>query len=136
MRRLIAIVTLALPVGCSSTQRVPVSFINEYKPEVVHLANSYGIVTTVQSPRLSGDTVYGTKLGEDREVAVPLRQVEGVSARRFDKARTAVVVLGGVGIVGLSAWAMFGGSSGDVEVNCDYTTRALEQTGAPVCTQR
>lgn len=134
MRRLVAVLTLALTVGCSSVQRVPVAYISDEKPPVVHLADSYGIVTTVGNPRLSGDTVYGDVVGRGRS-AIPLRQIEGISTRRFDTARTVLLVAGGVGVTALGAWAMFGGSSGTT-VQCDYTTRALEANGgAPICTQ-
>ena len=135
MRRLVAIVSLALTVGCSSVQRVPVNYIEVEQPAEVRLVNSYGIVTTIYNPRVSGDTVYGKALGKG-EVAVPLRQVEGISTRKFDSARTVMLVGGGIAVTALGAWAMFGGSSGDTKIECDYTTRALEQNGgAPICRQ-
>jgi hypothetical protein len=137
VRRVVGFLTIAFVAGCSSIQRVPVAYIADEQPSVVYLINSYGIVTSVQYPRLSGDTVYGSALGQDRKVAVPLTQVEGISTMKFDRARTVVLVAGGVGVVALGAWAMFGGSSGDHNITCDYTTRALEQNGgAPICTQR
>ena len=135
MRRLVPIVTLALTVGCSSVQRVPLDYIAIEQPAEVRIVNSYGIVTTIYSPRVSGDTVYGKAIGKG-EVAVPLRQVEGISTRKFDSARTVLLVGGGIAVTALGAWAMFGGSSGDTKVECDYTTRALEQNGgAPICRQ-
>ena len=137
VRPFASVLTLAISVGCSSMQRVPVAFIADEKPTEIRLANSYGVVTTVMNPRLSGDTIYGDALGQNRPVAIPLRQVEGVSTRRFDKGRTTALVVGGVAVVSMSVWAMLGGSSGDIEVTCDYSTRALESNGgAPVCTQR
>ncbi len=137
VRPFASVLSLAVLVGCSSMQRVPVDFITEEKPAEVRLANSYGIVTTLHNPRLSGDTIYGNALGKDAPVAIPLRQIEGISTRRFDKGRTTALVVGSVAVMSLSAWAMFGASSGDIEVTCDYSTRSLESNGgAPVCTQR
>ena len=137
MNRRLLMCGLVLAAACSSMQRVPVAFIADEKPAEIRLANSYGIVTTVHNPRLSGDTIYGKALGQDEPVAIPLRQIEGISTRRFDKGRTTALVVGSVAVMGLSVWAMFGGSSGDTEVTCDYSTRALESNGgAPVCTQR
>lgn len=135
MRRLIAIGTVSVTVGCSSVQRVPLDYIAVEQPAEIRLVNSYGIVTTIYNPRISGDTVYGKAIGKG-EVAVPLRQVEGISTRKFDSARTVMLVGGGIAVTALSAWAMFGGSSGDTKIECDYTTRALEQNGgAPICRQ-
>ena len=135
MRRLIATGTLAVTVGCSSVQRVPLDYIAVEQPAEIRLVNSYGMVTTIYNPRLSGDTVYGKAAGKG-EVAVPLRQVEGISTRKFDSARTVMLVGGGIAVTALGVWALFGGSSGDTKIECDYTTRALEQNGgAPICRQ-
>ena len=135
MRRLIAIMSLALTVGCQSVQRVPLDYIAVEQPAEIRLVNSYGMVTTIYNPRLSGDTVYGKAAGKG-EVAVPLRQVEGISTRKFDSARTVMLVGGGIAVTALGVWALFGGSSGDTKIECDYTTRALEQNGgAPICRQ-
>ena len=136
MRRLVAIGTLAMTVGCSSVQRVPLDYIAVERPAEIRLVNSYGTVTTIYNPRVSGDTVYGKAIGKG-EVAVPLRQVEGISTRKFDSTRTVLMVAGSVAVTALGAWAMFGGSSGDTKIECDYTTRALEQNGgAPICRER
>jgi hypothetical protein len=132
--RAVTVLTLALTVGCSSVQRVPLAYIADESPPVVHVANSYGVVTTLGNPQLSGDTVYGDAIGKGR-VAVPLGQIEAISTRRFDTARTVLLVAGGVSVVALGAWATFGGSGGP-KVQCDYTTRALEANGgAPLCQQ-
>ena len=135
MRRLIAIGTLAVTVGCSSVQRVLLDYIAVEQPAEIRLVNSYGMVTTIYYPRVSGDTVYGKAIGKG-EVAVPLQQIEGISTYKFDKWRTVLLVGGGIAVTALGAWALFGGSSGDTKIECDYTTRALEQNGgAPICRQ-
>ena len=135
VRRLIAIGTLAVTVGCSSVQRVPLDYIAVEQPAEIRLVNSYGMVTTIYNPRVSGDTVYGKAIGKG-EVAVPLQQIEGISTYKFDKGRTVLLVGGGIAVTALGAWALFGGSSGDTKIECDYTTRALEQNGgAPICRQ-
>ena len=72
MNRSLLTCGLVLTAACSSMQRVPVDYINVEKPQVVHLANSHGVVTTVMNPTTSGDTVYGTAMGS-KPIAVPLR---------------------------------------------------------------
>lgn len=132
-----ALAALLMAAGCSSMQRVPVAYINEAKPEIVHLANSYGVVTSVQNPRLSGDTVYGILFGQGTAAAVPLGQVESISTIRFSTGRTVALVTGATGVTALAAYAMFGTADNDEDWYCDWGVRALEMNGgSPICGPR
>ncbi len=128
---------LVLVAACSSMQRVSVDYINEEKPALVHLANSYGIVTTIQYPTLSGDTVYGTAMGESKAVAVPLRQVESISTVRFSTGRTVALVTGAAGVTVLAVYAISTNADNDEDWYCDWGVRALELNGgSPICGPR
>ena len=128
-----AFVAVLLAAGCSSMQRVSVDYINVEKPAVVHLANSYGIVTTLQHPTLNGDTVRGVAVGHTESVAVPLGQVESISTVRFSTGRTVALVAGATGVTALMAYAMFGSSSGDENWYCDYGVKDENTHVGPQC---
>ena len=132
-RRTSVILTLAFTVGCSSMQRVPVAYISDEKPAVVHLANSYGVVTTLQHPTLSGDTVLGIEIGQNASVAVPLRQVESISTVRFSTGRTVALVTGAAGVTALAAYALFGSSGGTDDWYCDYGVKDENTHVGPQC---
>ena len=132
-----ALVALMLAAGCSSMQRVPVDYINEEKPALVHLANSYGIVTTLQNPTLSGDTLHGVALGETKSVAVPLGQVESISTVRFSAGRTVALVTGATGVTALVIYALSTTAANDEDWYCDWGVWALELNGgSPICGPR
>ena len=136
LTRLTATLTLALTVACSSMQRVPVDYINVEKPQVVHLANSHGVVTTVLNPTTSGDTVYGTAMGS-KPIAVPLRQVESISTVRHSTGRTVALVAGATSITALVAYAVFTTADNDEDWYCDFGVDAREMNGgAPLCGPR
>ena len=122
--------------ACSSLQHVPLDYINTEKPEVVHLANSYGVVTTVLNPTTSGDTVYGTAMGS-KHMAVPLKQVESISTLRFSTGRTVALVTGATAITAVVAYAMFTKDDNDEDWYCDWGADAREMNGgSPLCGPR
>jgi hypothetical protein len=134
LTRPVALGALVVLGACSSMQRVPVNYINDQKPEVVHLANSYGIVTTLEHPTLSGDTVRGVAWGQNDSVAVPLEQVESISTVRFSTGRTVALVTGATGVTALMVWAMFGQSSGSNENwECDWGLKDPLNGNGPTC---
>ena len=103
-------------LGCSSRQFVPVDYITTAAPPVIQVYNGYKMFD-VQQPTLSGDSVRGTVNGTS--VAIPLRQVQLVSARKFSSARTAALV-GGIAIIGgFMAYAMVTEGEGELE-QCNY----------------
>ena len=136
MNRRLLTCGLALTAACSSMQHVPVEYINEVKPVIVELANSYGVVTTVLNPTTSGDTVYGTGMGS-KPVAVPLRQVESISTQRFSSGRTVALLAGATSVAALVAYAVFTGADNDEDWVCDFGVDAREMNGgAPLCGPR
>jgi hypothetical protein len=136
MSRRGALIALALTAGCSSLQRVPLDYINEGKPDLIYVANSYGVVTTVQSPTLSGDTVYGVVSGQNRSVAVPLRQVESIKTMKFSTGRTVALVGAAAAATALVVYGISNGGS-DTSWYCDWSDFALERNGGmPICGPR
>ena len=133
LTRSFAILALGAAAACTSMQHVPVTYINDVKPAVVHLANGYGIVTTLQYPTLSGDTVYGEATGKDGSVAVPLDQVETISTMRYSSGRTVALVAGAAGVTALMAYAAFGSSSGNENWECDWGLKDPLNGNGPTC---
>jgi hypothetical protein len=133
LTRSLALLALGGAAACTSMQHVPVTYINEEKPAIVHLANSYGVVTTLQYPTLSGDTVYGEATGQDRSVAVPLHQVESISTMRYSSGRTVALVAGATSVTALMAYALFGSSSGDENWECDWGLKDPLNGNGPTC---
>jgi hypothetical protein len=117
LRRLVAAFTLALTAGCSSLRPVPVEFITDANPPEVHIYNGYRMMV-IDSPRLSGDTVHGSERG--KEVAIPLRQVQQVSAVRFSSLRTTALIGGIMALGGLAAFTILTRANGDGSEYCDY----------------
>lgn len=133
LTRSLAMLALGSAAACSSMQHVPADYINEVKPAVVYLANSYGVVTTLQYPTLSGDTVYGEATGQDGSVAVPLDQVESISTVRYSSGRTVALVAGAASMTALMAYALFGSSSGDENWECDWGLKDPLNGNGPTC---
>jgi hypothetical protein len=112
---------------------VPVEFITEASPPIVHLSDSYGVVVSIENPRLSGDTVLGTAMGQNRPVAIPLRQVQRISTVRFNGGRTALLV-GGVAAMGaLAAYAALANASGNSGYMCDYNEPSQDGSEREKC---
>ena len=128
-------VALALVGGaaCSSMQHVPAEYINSVKPEVVHLSNSHGVVTTLQHPTLSGDTVHGTSWEDGSGAAVPLDSVESISTVRFSSGRTVAFVAGATGVTALMVYALFGSSNGNENWECDWGLKDPLNGNGPTC---
>ena len=134
LTRSLAMLALGGAAACTSLQHVPVDYINTEKPEVVHLANSHGVVTTVLNPTTSGDTVYGTAMGS-KPVAVSLRQVESISTVRHSTGRTVALVAGATSITALVAYAVFSTADNDEDWYCDWGNNPGEMSG-PICGPR
>ena len=116
-----AAVLFALGVaGCQSLQPVPLHYISETSPAMVYVADGFGVVTTIANPRLSGDTVVGTVPGENKPVALPLREVQRVSTVRLNRGRTALLV-GGIAAAGaFMTYAVLSNAGGRSTFSCDY----------------
>jgi hypothetical protein len=99
----VAAAVLSQSWACSSMQSVPVEFIPETKPTFVQLTGQHGLHVGLEHPRLSGDTIYGMS-GGNTEAAYPLRQIGSITTRRFSRARTALLIGGGVMLAGMATF--------------------------------
>lgn len=124
---------LALTASCSSLQSVSVGYINDTRPAVVHLSDGFGVITTIVNPRVSGDTVVGTTLGGAQPVAVPLREVQRVTAVRRSGGRTAMLVAGIAGAGGLITYAVLSNAGGRNDFVCDYNDPTLDGSEREKC---
>ena len=127
LRRWTAVVLLPFAAGCSSLQPVPVGFISETKPQLIYLSDAYGAVQGVANPRLSGDTVLGTSVGQNVDVAVPLTDVERITTMRPNRGRTALLVAGLTVAGALAAYGFFSTSGGQSTTICTTQQCAYPQ---------
>ena len=126
-RRWAALVLLPLVAGCSSLQPVSVGYIAETKPRLVYLADAYGAIQAVSHPRLSGDTVLGTVAGGQRDVAVPLSDIERITTLRPNRGRTALLVTGLTVAGAVAAYGFFSTSGGQSQIVCTSQQCAFPQ---------
>jgi hypothetical protein len=131
MRRHGVLALLPVLAACHSMQAVPVDFIPAAKPRVVYLADAYGVTQEVANPRLSGDTVLGLVGGNP--VAVPLHQVQHMSAVRPNRARTVMLVGGLVAVSGLMTYAIIAKTRGDASQFCDYDQQPVNSPEPVEC---
>jgi len=95
-RRAVGIVGVLALGGCASLQplRDPAVDIAGASPRVVYVTHKTGVQLMLTAPRVSGDSLIGTWEGADRELALPLRDVQRVEAVRRDKTRTTLLIAG------------------------------------------
>lgn len=136
LRRAAGLGLVALTAGCASVREVfePAEFISAKRPAVVYVTQRSRAVVWIANPRVSGDTLFGTVAGDTRPVAVPLMDVQSVSASRMDGGRTALLALTVVGGTAFAAYifsSTTGPSNGWV---CDYDPPGgRDPAGGPVC---
>jgi hypothetical protein len=107
--------------ACQSMQPVPVRFIPETNPPVVYLSDGNGVTQAIANPRLSGDTVLGTTVGANVDVAVPLHEVQRVATVRLNRGRTAMLVGGLVAAGGLMSYVLLNTDNGKSTFYCDWS---------------
>jgi hypothetical protein len=95
----VAAMVLLANVSCMTVQSVPApkAYIPSNQPSVVWVTRSDNTVLALEKARVLGDTLAGFVEGEFHELS--FAEVRRVSARRIDRARTALFV----GALGLSA---------------------------------
>lgn len=127
-RRVIAAFTLVATTGCVSLRPVwdPARFIAEIKPPLVYVMKGSVAVLTITNPRVSGDTVHGTLLGESLPVALPLSDVQNIGTVRLSGARTAMLVGSAAAIGALMAYAVLAHGSGAMKVCIDGDTSMID----------
>jgi hypothetical protein len=118
--RLSLLAALAASAGCSTLQPVgdPARFISEARPQVVYATHTSGAVVAVARPRVSGDTLLGTREGLSLPVALPLSQVERVEAVQRDKKRTTLMIVGVTAVTATLGILVAQAGAGEA---CDYS---------------
>jgi hypothetical protein len=132
----VALITLAAVAGCSTLRPVaePAQYISEEHPDLVRVVNKqHGSVVMIAHPRVSGDSVIGTRAGEMHQVAVRLKDVHSVQAKRVSGGRTMLLLAGLAAAAGLTGYVI--STSGEQhDWQCDYSTATLKANGgAPRC---
>jgi hypothetical protein len=86
----VAAAVLLTNVSCMTVQSlaVPKEYISSNQPTVVWVTRSDDSVLALEKARVLGDTLAGFVNGEFQELS--FAEVRGVSARRIDRARTAL----------------------------------------------
>lgn len=102
-------------------QAVPVAFISETNPPLVYLSDGNGVTQAIANPRLTGDTVVGTTVGSNLDVAVPLREVQRVSTVRVNRGRTAMLISGLVAAGGVVSYVLLNNANGKSTFYCDWS---------------
>lgn len=126
--RLIAAVTLVATAGCVNLRPVfdPARFIAENHPPVVYVMRGTEAVLTISNPRVSGDTVHGTLVGENQPIAMPLREVQNIGTVRFNSARTVMLVGAAAVVSALMTYAVLTRGAGDMKVCVDGDNATID----------
>jgi hypothetical protein len=107
-------------VGCHTLQPIaqPEQFIPAHNPKVVYVTYNDNSIVPVESPTVSGDTLYGKWQGLDEPVAAPLSHLKVIESVQPNKKRTAfaIATITAVGVAGIWAAAQIA-SGGDT---CDW----------------
>jgi hypothetical protein len=116
-------------VACTTLQPVsdPARYIAEVHPKVLYVTHASGAVVAVAQPRVSGDSLVGTREGLTSPVAVPLTEVERVEAMQRDKKRTTLVVVGLTTVTVMVGTLLAINSLGTEGETCDYTYKGCPQ---------
>jgi hypothetical protein len=82
--------------GCVSVQplRDPARFIAESRPAVVYATHRDGALLTIDTPRMSGDSLIGIWRPIAQPLSLPLSQLKRVDAVQQDRTRTTVLITG------------------------------------------
>ena len=139
MRRLLAAAVPIALVACSSVRQVrqPMRYVTEKNPPVVHVAyvlQGVGVTVAVANPQVVGDSLKGTRaMRGNPPVAIPVRDIHAIAARRFDGRRTAILATG-IGLLSaLGLYAMLGTANGRDNWYCDYNDSVRGPNGEPLC---
>jgi hypothetical protein len=111
-------------------------YIAEENPPVVHVAYSLqgiGVTMDLANPEVVGDTLRGTRLAGAVPVAVPVKDVYSVAARRLDTGRTAMLATGIAIATGFFVYALVQDENGKNDWYCDYNDSVRGPNGEPLC---
>jgi len=135
MRILATGVTLVLACGCTTARPIqPVVFVPAQGPDVVWVTAPDSSVVAVADPEVAGDTLRGTRRGTHEPVAIPLNTVRVVKARVPDHTKTALFVVGVIGLSTAAVYAIWVSKAGPHPEGVDcgvYTSENDGPGGAP-----
>jgi hypothetical protein len=122
--RLAGVTLLLGSVACATLQPVrdPARFIAETKPEVLHVLHKNGAIVDVAQPRISGDSLFGTRPGMARQVVLPMSQIARIEAVQHDRKRTFYIIAGMTAVTATLGYLMLQPANGDGP-SCDTTSR-------------
>lgn len=113
MNRVPMVGLLLVAAGCVTVQKVqPAEFIAKYNPTVVWVTGTDDALIPVSSPKMVGDTLKGTWLGQDEPFAIPLNEIKTVQAKMKSPKRTAILVTVLAATVGGVAYGLSQGVNG------------------------
>ena len=99
--RVLSVVFAALLAACTRWQTVPIPIAPADLPSSVRVWSTDGARTVLRSPFVQQDTLYGRSGGDT--VGIALTRIERVARPRFDGAKSAGTLVGG-----LAAWLTLG----------------------------
>jgi hypothetical protein len=115
--RSVAVLVLLSQAACSSVHVVTPSYVNTNQPNQIWVTRGSGAgEVQMYDPRIEADTLFGL-ISESDEIAVPVSDVRQVRAKRFDLAKTSLLV-GGILAIGI-AGAVAAGAIGEGNSNPD-----------------
>ena len=140
MMRRVAVAFLLCTTACSSLRPVaqPTRYIAEKNPLIVHVsyvAEGVGRAMDLANPKVVGDSLMGMRMSRagSHPIAVPVRDIHSVRARRFDGGRTAMLAAGITILAAFGVYAIVGTSNGRDNWYCDYNDSVRGPNGEPLC---
>ena len=138
MRRLLATAVPIFALACSSVRQVPqpMRYVTEKNPPVVQVAyvlQGVGVTMAVANPQVVGDSLKGTRAMGNHPIAIPVRDIHAIAARRFDGGRTAILATGIGMLSAFGLYAILGSANGRNDWYCDYNDSVRGPNGEPLC---
>jgi hypothetical protein len=131
---------LAVTSGCHSVGPLwqPEEFLARAKPDVVYVRyrERPNIAMAVANPRLTGDTLHGTQVDNNRPVALVWADVLDVYARRLNSTRTVFAVSGLTLLSAITVYAFAQHANGDIFIPCEVMVTAYEHDRDLECLTR
>ena len=85
----------SLTAACTSLRPVkPAEYIPKYGPDVVWVTAADKTLVPVADPQVARDTLTGTRMGTQEQIALPLQDVPTVNVKMHDSGKTALLVGG------------------------------------------
>jgi hypothetical protein len=128
-------VTLLLACACTTARPIqPAEFVPTQGPDVVWVTAPDNSVVAVADPEVARDTLRGIRQGTHERVTIPLTAVRVVKAKVPDHAKTALFVVGMMGLGTAAVYAIWVSKAGPHPEGVDcgvYTSENDGPGGAP-----